>query len=448
MWLHRQHILHLDLKTENLMMKGSTLKVGDFGLSSINDDDDDDELKDDSGGGASSVAEQLGSIIIRAPEIMAGKAPSKKSDVYSFGIVLWELATLRVPWAEVPRAVQVMMKVCAGERPPLFDWMPESLRTLIEDCWNHDAELRPSFTEVLPRLYDIILEVSIADPVGRMLWRRCFGAKVDEVPWAEFWPAFLDHFDIAERIERHSHGRHLERALRAVATESHAVMLASGAALTSPSLMMASSSAASASTYVSLSPSSSSSSSSSSEQRAPHRLPSMVTMQSFSHALQSFGPLRANHPNRLLTRIYSVLRAPYFHGPISKADSEELLLLHKAGSFLVRFSSEPGHYTISVRLKAAGQAGHIRLGRGGKNVCENFPSFLKQKGRKYGLRTPCPGSPYATLFADLDRAQQPAKQQQPARVDPAAAAYMAIRPADDFKFFLGDGRQTFDRRPT
>ena len=36
-----------------------------------------------------------------APEVVAGKSYDRAADVYSFGIILWELATWRIPWEEL-----------------------------------------------------------------------------------------------------------------------------------------------------------------------------------------------------------------------------------------------------------------------------------------------------------------------------------------------------------
>jgi serine/threonine protein kinase len=36
-----------------------------------------------------------------APEVVAGKSYDRAADVYSFGIILWELATWRIPWDDL-----------------------------------------------------------------------------------------------------------------------------------------------------------------------------------------------------------------------------------------------------------------------------------------------------------------------------------------------------------
>ncbi|MQL81518.1 hypothetical protein Taro_013994 [Colocasia esculenta] len=34
-----------------------------------------------------------------APEVLRNEPANEKCDVYSFGVILWELATLRMPWS-------------------------------------------------------------------------------------------------------------------------------------------------------------------------------------------------------------------------------------------------------------------------------------------------------------------------------------------------------------
>ena len=36
-----------------------------------------------------------------APEVLAGKSYTRAADVYSFGVILWELATWRIPWEDL-----------------------------------------------------------------------------------------------------------------------------------------------------------------------------------------------------------------------------------------------------------------------------------------------------------------------------------------------------------
>jgi serine/threonine protein kinase len=45
---------------------------------------------------------QLGTIRWIAPECTTTNAMNEKSDIYSLGIVLWEIASRRVPFGDIP----------------------------------------------------------------------------------------------------------------------------------------------------------------------------------------------------------------------------------------------------------------------------------------------------------------------------------------------------------
>jgi hypothetical protein len=60
---------------------------------------------------------------------------------------------------------------------------------LIEDCWNADAQMRPSFSGIVKRLENIIVDIAILDPQANQFWKKNFLTQ-DQVRWTEF----LDEF--------------------------------------------------------------------------------------------------------------------------------------------------------------------------------------------------------------------------------------------------------------
>ena len=71
-----------------------------------------------------------------APEVLQSAAYTRASDVYSFAVVLWELRSLQVPWAQVGQW-QVMHAV-VEEAPPHQAKFPSTLP------WRRLQRLRPS----------------------------------------------------------------------------------------------------------------------------------------------------------------------------------------------------------------------------------------------------------------------------------------------------------------
>jgi hypothetical protein len=60
---------------------------------------------------------------------------------------------------------------------------------LIEDCWNATPEMRPSFSGIVRRLDNIIVDIAILDPLGNQFWKKNFLTH-DQVRWTEFVDEF------------------------------------------------------------------------------------------------------------------------------------------------------------------------------------------------------------------------------------------------------------------
>lgn len=142
-------IVHRDLKTPNLLVDNNwNVKVGDFGLS---------RLKHNTFLSSKSTA---GTPEWMAPEVLRNEPSNEKCDVYSFGVILWELATLRLPW----RGMNPMQVVGAvgfqNRRLEIPKELDPVVGRIILECWQSDPNLRPSFaqlTEVLKPLNRLVL---------------------------------------------------------------------------------------------------------------------------------------------------------------------------------------------------------------------------------------------------------------------------------------------------
>ncbi|KAJ4956208.1 hypothetical protein NE237_012991 [Protea cynaroides] len=134
-------VVHRDLKSPNLLVdKNWNVKVCDFGLS---------RLKHNTFLSSKSTA---GTPEWMAPEVLRNEPSNEKCDVYSFGIILWELATLRMPWSGM-NPMQVVGAV--GFQNRRLD-IPKELDPLaariIWECWQTDPNLRPSFAQLTTAL--------------------------------------------------------------------------------------------------------------------------------------------------------------------------------------------------------------------------------------------------------------------------------------------------------
>ncbi|XP_047315380.1 probable serine/threonine-protein kinase drkD [Impatiens glandulifera] len=137
---HNPPIIHRDLKSSNLLVdKNWTVKVGDFGLSRLKHDT---YLTTKNGNGTPQWM---------APEVLRNEPSNEKSDVYSFGVILWELVTEKIPWENL-NPIQLIGAVgFMNQRLDLPKDMDPEWASIIESCWQSEAELRPSFQELLEK---------------------------------------------------------------------------------------------------------------------------------------------------------------------------------------------------------------------------------------------------------------------------------------------------------
>ncbi|KAL6645214.1 hypothetical protein ACP70R_016822 [Stipagrostis hirtigluma subsp. patula] len=134
-------IVHRDLKSPNLLVDNNwNVKVCDFGLS---------RLKHSTFLSSKSTA---GTPEWMAPEVLRNEQSNEKCDVYSFGVILWELATLRMPWGGM-NPMQVVGAVGFQDRrldiPKEVDPL---VARIIYECWQKDPNLRPSFAQLTSAL--------------------------------------------------------------------------------------------------------------------------------------------------------------------------------------------------------------------------------------------------------------------------------------------------------
>lgn len=142
-YLHTSHptVVHRDLKSPNLLVdKNWVVKVCDFGLS---------RLKYHTYLSSNSTA---GTPEWMAPEVLRNEPSNEKCDVYSFGVILWELATLCVPWTGL-NPMQVVGAVgFQNRRLVIPEDIDATVAQIIRDCWENDPRLRPSFSQLISRL--------------------------------------------------------------------------------------------------------------------------------------------------------------------------------------------------------------------------------------------------------------------------------------------------------
>lgn len=145
MYLHSLGIVHLDLKSMNMLLdRKRCIKICDFGLSRVKEEVKRDE--DDSA---------AGSLPWMAPELMLGEKPTLKADVFSFYVIMWEVMARKRPH-DKKKVTQIIKAVSRQQkRLEMPENMPEQLEELFQRCWDPSPDARPSMEEVVTCVVEI-----------------------------------------------------------------------------------------------------------------------------------------------------------------------------------------------------------------------------------------------------------------------------------------------------
>lgn len=98
---HKAHIVHRDIKPQNIILNQNLVaKVADFGIAKVTNT---------SSATITSFGKTMGSVHYFSPEHAKGGYTDAKSDLYSLGVVMYEMATGKLPF-DAESAVSVALK--------------------------------------------------------------------------------------------------------------------------------------------------------------------------------------------------------------------------------------------------------------------------------------------------------------------------------------------------
>lgn len=162
---HKKGVVHRDIKPHNILLdKDNVAKVTDFGIARIS-----------SSATITYTSTVLGTVHYISPEQAKGKFIDKKSDIYSLGVVLYEMATGKVPF-DAENAVGIALKH-------------------IQDKLVEPKNINPDIPQ---GLNDIILKAMDKDPNNR--FSSATEMKMALLNFRNFKPTYDDRFDKTERI--------------------------------------------------------------------------------------------------------------------------------------------------------------------------------------------------------------------------------------------------------
>ena len=80
----------------------------------------------------------MGTPFWTAPEIWNGQPCTTKADIFSLGVLLFEVATRRLPYDGIPYA-EIIKGVASGELVPKFlEGVPKEIEDLSKSCFSKD----------------------------------------------------------------------------------------------------------------------------------------------------------------------------------------------------------------------------------------------------------------------------------------------------------------------
>uniref|UniRef100_A0A0B8RQ72 Serine/threonine-protein kinase Nek4 n=1 Tax=Philothamnus irregularis TaxID=1899461 RepID=A0A0B8RQ72_9SAUR len=140
-YLHEKHILHRDLKTQNVFLtRSNIIKVGDLGIARVLDNQHD------------MASTLIGTPYYMSPELFSNKPYNYKSDVWALGCCAYEMATLKHAF-NAKDMNSLVYRIIEGKLPPMPKDYSIQLKELIRTMLSKKPEERPSVRSILRQPY-------------------------------------------------------------------------------------------------------------------------------------------------------------------------------------------------------------------------------------------------------------------------------------------------------
>uniref|UniRef100_A0A1A8CTU0 receptor protein-tyrosine kinase n=2 Tax=Nothobranchius kadleci TaxID=1051664 RepID=A0A1A8CTU0_NOTKA len=148
-FLASRKCIHRDLAARNILLsENNVVKICDFGLARDIYKDPDYVRKGDA---------RL-PLKWMAPEAIFDKVYTTQSDVWSFGVLMWEIFSLGAsPYPGVQIDEEFCCRLKEGTRMRAPDYAPTEIYQAMLDCWQGEPQQRPTFTELVERLGDLLM---------------------------------------------------------------------------------------------------------------------------------------------------------------------------------------------------------------------------------------------------------------------------------------------------
>ncbi|XP_066505151.1 vascular endothelial growth factor receptor kdr-like [Hoplias malabaricus] len=147
-FLASRKCIHRDLAARNILLsENNVVKICDFGLARDVYKDPDYVRKGDA---------RL-PLKWMAPEAIFDKIYTTQSDVWSFGVLMWEIFSLGAsPYPGVQIDEEFCCRLKEGTRMSAPEYSSSEIYQTMLDCWHGEPLQRPTFTELVERLGDLL----------------------------------------------------------------------------------------------------------------------------------------------------------------------------------------------------------------------------------------------------------------------------------------------------
>lgn len=174
-YLHRNRLVHCDIKGQNVLIGGGGVKIADFGCAKW----------------AGSGGAFAGTPAYMAPEVARGEEQGFPADVWAVGCTVVEMATGSHPWPEMKDPAAALYRIAfSGDVPETPSWFSDNAKDFLAKCLEREPEKRWTAAELLQHPFlDSAAEKSSAGEVTR----RSPTSVTDQ----SFW----DAMEVSESIE-------------------------------------------------------------------------------------------------------------------------------------------------------------------------------------------------------------------------------------------------------
>jgi serine/threonine protein kinase len=172
--VHSLGRMHRDLKSANVLVSQRPdgvphAKISDFGTATLLDavfnqpePQRNGSKPAETSADATTLTTGMGTMLWMAPEMLARQRYTKAIDVYSYGIVMWEIASQKLPWADLQHdkscmdMIKLLQLLRDGVRPEVGAAWPSPYVEMMTRCWATDAATRPDFKTVTTVMHELV----------------------------------------------------------------------------------------------------------------------------------------------------------------------------------------------------------------------------------------------------------------------------------------------------